>query len=597
MKLFSFSVAVCWALIGHTVGKEMRTPIGDPATSTSYVEMASVFSSAPASGFAVIRVTVRNDTSQPLSFVLDSVSRQARYREDHVTKGHATLNAPANQTSTHELLLPVCAVPADGSGYSYGRGQQRLEVNLNGSANTHAYLYEEALNEPAETAAFTKALTTDNIKAFNDDDLRKMPSGQTREFAVQFDHQHLPTDWRACSGFDYVSLSAPEWLELSASGRASLLQWVELGGILTLYTPGEETPAMLQLKLPSKLHDDYGLGRVRLLKWSGQMLSHEQLRLDYPPASNSGSEVPPGSNLAHGERGNFWDDLQKAFGERSFAAWQIGLILVLFGLLVGPINLFYFAKAGQRHRLFYTTPIISLGASVVLVALILFQDGTGGTGLRSSIVYVNPTAATASIQQAQLSRTGVLFSGAFTTDEPAVLTPVLLSESRWTRLKSHTEGSAQNYAQADDKSHSGDWFQSRSEQAQLLTEIRSTRGRLELTSAPDQPPALRSSFAYPLEEVYFRDANGTLFSSPEPLTTGGTAKLEVCKFSDFNQSLARYDFAHHALLTRPFTSSNLPRGHFFAFTRDSHAEFISTLTSITWPQQQSLVWGPVLTAP
>src|SRR5690606_18267044 len=118
------------------------------------------------------------------------------------------------------------------------------------------------------------------------------------------------------------------------------------------------------------------------------------------------------------------------------------VVLIAFGLLVGPVNLFVFAKSGQRHRLFITTPIISLATCALLILLILIQDGTGGRGERIVLMEVRPDADEnrAYLHQEQVSRTGVLLGSSFELKESAVISPVPLADSPWTRLKPGTSG-------------------------------------------------------------------------------------------------------------------------------------------------------------
>jgi hypothetical protein len=546
-------------------------------------------------------VTVRNDTEEALSFGLTGTASQDRWRQGHVTTSQQAFTAAKAQTSYHTLMVPMCNVHLDASS-GYGSANYSLNLRLTGAAN--GFHRVDGMQDPGAMAAFTKALTTDQIGKFNQDPTTASSSGRPREFAVQFEHTYLPADWRALSGFDYVSFSTNEWLQLTAAVRASVLQWVELGGTLSLYTQAKETMEQLQIRpaaTQAKPGDEkvrssnrYGFGQVRVIPWDGAILRPDHLRSTYPHETASNA-MPPKTNLTDADRKGFWSEIQKQFGERSFNAWQIGIILILFGLLVGPINLFYFAKAGQRHRLFFTTPIISLGASLLLILFILFQDGTGGNGVRTSLVYVNPTAATVSIQQSQLSRTGVMFSSNFATDEPANVSPVTLPDTRWTRLKSRGDGSGQNFTMSDAKSYSGDWFQSRSEQAQLLEMVRSSRGRIELANATDQPPVLRSSFAYPLAQIFYVDGTGKLWRSTGELTTGGSANLTSATIEDLQALLNSYGINDHPFITRA-TAGPLPPNHFFGFTRDPKAEFITTLASIDWSQHLSFVWGPLPTS-
>ncbi|NIP92090.1 MAG: hypothetical protein GWO24_00865, partial [Akkermansiaceae bacterium] len=85
-----------------------------------------------------------------------------------------------------------------------------------------------------------------------------------------------------------------------------------------------------------------------------------------------------------------------------------------------------------RHRLFITTPLISLGASLLLVVLILFQDGFGGSGQRVTLMEIGPEN-TAYLSQEQIARTGVLLKTGFTTTEHGYFSPVMIKDSRWAR--------------------------------------------------------------------------------------------------------------------------------------------------------------------
>ena len=59
-------------------------------------------------------------------------------------------------------------------------------------------------------------------------------------------------------------------------------------------------------------------------------------------------------------------------------SFLLGLILVAFAVLVGPVCLLRWAPVGKRQRLFILIPAISLGVSILLAAVILIGDGTGG---------------------------------------------------------------------------------------------------------------------------------------------------------------------------------------------------------------------------
>jgi len=95
---------------------------------------------------------------------------------------------------------------------------------------------------------------------------------------------------------------------------------------------------------------------------------------------------------------------------------QSGLIfgfILIFALVVGPLNLFVFASGKNRPRLFWTTPLISLIGAGLLAALMIVQDGFGGTGARTTLAVLLPQDKKMAVIQEQVSRTGILLGQPF----------------------------------------------------------------------------------------------------------------------------------------------------------------------------------------
>ena len=100
-----------------------------------------------------------------------------------------------------------------------------------------------------------------------------------------------------------------------------------------------------------------------------------------PPRSSSGIRARSIDDSASERRHGLGDDARRWVTISLNAPLLIGFILV-FAVLVGPVNLFWLADASRRHRLFWSTPLISVAASLLLVGVIALQDGFGGSGER-----------------------------------------------------------------------------------------------------------------------------------------------------------------------------------------------------------------------
>ena len=183
--------------------------------------------------------------------------------------------------------------------------------------------------------------------------------------------------------------------------------------------------------------------------------------------------------------------MTKSVGPIPINAPFLILFIGLFAAVAGPVNLFVLAPATRRHRLFWTTPLISCAATLLLVAVILWQDGFGGRGERVMVTRLFPGQRQAVVMQEQVARTGVLLSRRFTVPEDLVLSP----------LKTPGTGS-RSYEQSG-WAYGGDWFTSRSVQAQRAEAIVPSRAEIQLlpATAADAPPVVVSSIPATLREI------------------------------------------------------------------------------------------------
>ena len=284
--------------------------------------------------------------------------------------------------------------------------------------------------------------------------------------------------------------------------------------------------------------------------------------------------------------------MQILFGSQAFNYGIFIAVLILFGILVGPINLFVFAKSGQRHRLFITTPIISLAASLLLIAIIIFQDGFGGQGMRRVLMEIRPDAGgnSAYLHQEQFSRTGILTSARFKVEPACLMLPVPIDKTRWARYTSdyNTSGNFNLQPAGGKLEGTGDWWQSRSEHGHALSAVIPTRGRIERTDKTDQ---LVSTFDFPIETLYYLD-NSKEWHRAESIATGKPFTLVPIDASMAEPALVKEVNAFTAR-NRGFLGRARNRtDHFIAIT--SQAKGIDTLPGIRWKETRTIITGPVV---
>lgn len=549
--------------------------VADTRTDT-HIEATALFSNPSLGGFHPVRVTIVNNQKIPHKVFLD-FKDSTTFRESTSCSSSFSYVIPPGKTVVADILVPLAV----------HNGEQvypNLTVNLSGSMGKASGSTNSSFSPDFPCVLLSEALYTPNGSALDTEALSSRFAssgyGGSRSFSSKFDPKRLPDDWRAFSGFDTIMLTEADWADVPPGPKNGIVSWVRLGGQLVIYASGNPTAASLDLP------EDPGFGEalIKSIKPDLRLNAADTVDLAYTKRATKHrlASITRDFNSA-------WP-LQKSFGEKSFNYILFVLILLAFGILVGPVNLFVFAKSGRRHRLFVTTPLISIGTSLILIALIIFEDGFGGNGTRLTLMEVRPDGNqnAAFIHQEQFSRSGVMTSPSFTVETPALIAQTPLAPSRWARFTSGS-GSSGTYDLQPTSGGlfaSGDWFQSRSEQGQLVTAVLPTRGRIEATNAPG---TVVSTFDFPLEMILYRDPSGQ-WHRGENIGKGKPAKLTPVDPTMvqpiLNDTAKRFTDRNQAFLRRVADRNDA----YIAFAKQAPA--VETRPGIDW-KTDTVITGPI----
>ena len=547
--------------------------VADTKTDT-HIEATALFSNPSLGGYHPVRITISNNQKIPHKVFLNFNNISA-YSQGISASSSFSFEAPPGDVVVRDILVPLTVQNGDHNAPSFS-------VQLSGSMGKAQGSASPIFTPIHACVLLSEALYTPNGSALDTEAASRGTSGYsgTRNFSSKFDPKRLPDDWRAFSGFDTIILTEADWADVPPGPRNAITSWVRLGGQLVVYATGTPTPASLGLP------EDSGFGEtliesiasdLRLKAADTVNLAYKKRAIKHRLASISN------------DFNSAWP-LQKAFGEKSFNYILFVLILLAFGILVGPVNLFVFAKSGRRHRLFITTPLISIGTSLILIALIIFEDGFGGNGTRITLMEVRPDGNqnAAFIQQEQFSRSGVMTSPSFTVETPALIAQTPLAKSRWARFTSGygSSGSYDLQPTSGGLFASGDWFQSRSEQGQLVTAVLPTRGRIEATN---DPATIVSTFDFPIAILLYRDPSGQ-WHRGENIGKGKPAKLThvdpTMVQPILNDTAKRFTDRNQAFLRRVADRKDA----YIAFAKQAPA--IETHPGINW-QSDTVITGPI----
>lgn len=546
----------------------------------------------PSSGLCPFTVTVENNSDKDQTWNLEFTAKEADIDYSFQSNENSekadsfyTIESPAGTSVSYQVLVPVPNLTAHQNTYGSDRG-------LSVSANTVTEPYLSAYGS-SEVQFHSEALNTISGKMVPERTLKMLNSsfisaGKSKRSSGSaprpVSHETLPEDWRAYLGFDLLTLASDSYLDLNVGQKLAIKQWVHAGGKLVIIA--STPPPIGDI---DKTSDHLGLGSINLLTPSDTKGKFRKQLQEILKASGNYR----GDLLRTDYRSSDWAPSSE-LGTASRGGGLLFVGILAFAIIVGPINLFVWAKASRRHRLFYTTPIISAAASLLLLALILLKDGIGGEGSRAIAIDVGqPGSTTASVIQEQFSRTGVLFSSSFDIDKNSVIVPVQAPVTDYNPEDAPGATARLTY-QAEPKDggfeFNGDWFQSRSEQAQLVNSVIPSRERLELVSKEGEIPRLTSSFSYPLTDLHYRDSQGTLWTTAQ-IASGDTVTLTRATTTDLSPTLSQ-QIGRFARTNRARLQSVTERpSSFTALAAGTDAPSVPTHTSIDWQASPVLVTG------
>jgi hypothetical protein len=507
-----------------------------PMEADSGVDMtvSSCFDSVTPGGFTPVDVTINNHSGAARRWEITFSSPGYFYGGTNRTQSVFSLTVENNLTRTTTLLVPIGALAR--VGVEAGRPNP-LQVTVTGHGARTAFVQllggRGSGKTPSSFIVISESLGTPIWSAL---------SARLQSFSVDLEGStvkldDLPEDWRGLTGVAALWLTADELSHLSAGQRQAVQTWVRTGGQLVIC--GTKSP-------PADFRDT-GFGRVKIFELPTLQvgdLANELRTTRAPfdigafPKSQRLEAVKPNVPLLAGFMG-------------------------IFAAVVGPFNIFVLARR-HRERLFWTTPLISVGASGLLALIIILQDGIGGSGIRIAAVHLFPDSHSAVLIQKQISRTGLLLNSAFEIRDPVWMEAVEADPEK--------PSPGRNLRMTGRIFDQG-WFASRALQAQRIVTVLSTRAEITLTNqsetANGAAPVVVSSFDEPLQELLYTDDHHQSWRGSD-LRTGQKQSLQQDK-----------------------RGGPEPAPGFFSATAEHSAEHLATLDSIRWKDEALTYTGPV----
>jgi len=534
--------------------------------------------SCPSHGFAPVKVKITNGSSRDGTW--DITTSNSTYRSGIGPSLSTSISVPAGR-----IAETVIYAPLGGDRDSYQYDGVSLDIGGPGVAVGRVVVVPSPGHSSSHTGFIAMGELPygkgwSGLEALLED--KKSGSSGMEIRGSEVDMKDAPEDWRGYSGIAQLWMDETEWQSMRAGSRAALLDWVAMGGEVHVLVRDDSDAHLTELKLPALLYGkrSHGAGEFRTMKWDGQKFPEAQIAAVVKKTEDSGLPF----------RLNAYDKdwpMKTAVGTIRLKADLIFGFIVVFGILVGPVNLFVLAGSGRRHRLFWTTPLISVIGTVILICLMILQDGTGGQGARMVLGLILPEEKRLIVLQEQISKTGVLMGNAFPKHEQSWMQPLVINRSSRYNRSSNYQSSYSETSQ----SRSGDWFANRAIQAQFLTTVRPSRAAIEWYPVAEgrTAPEIVSSIEVTLEKVFLVDEENKVWMAENV----GTGQRKVMQAASHD---VRQKWLEASVLKKagPVLVKSLPvgRGTFWASSADASKFAIATLESVRWKQDDIIFAGP-----
>ncbi len=525
------------------------------------VSVESFHDYKPQSGFMPIRVTLRNDGDSARGYTLSYAPEWRHGGGTESVKGEFSLSVGPGGRASAVVYAPV--VPAQHT------VDTAFQLNGPGIRNGHFSIDFRRNAYGGRGDGFPgmgETFAARHVGALEAE--LKSSGGYHGNLPVtKVGPAFAPADRRAYDGFATLWFYGTEWAALEPAAQSAIREWVALGGNLHLVSESADESV-----------ESLGFGEIRRIARGG-----DEKAFNKRVAERLRSSQTAAMKMSEGEQ-----NLIGAFASALESRPVLLIVLLLaFGLIVGPLNLFVFAKPPHRHRLLWTTPLIAVVSALLMMVFILLADGTGGAGRRFGLGVLVPEQKRIALWQQQVSRSGLLLGSDFDFEPTAQLVPIRDNSAG-------TSGDACDYEKTP-AGWGGEWFTSRAVQAHAVLDTVASRGGVRVVYPENgRPGSVVSSLDAPLASVLVIAPDGSAYTASNlipgvarPLVAADKAKASA----EWSASLKD---AGDSLRSAASTFSGRP-GRFYASVAKPDALLRPTLDSIRWTGDVLLLTGPLET--
>lgn len=325
-----------------------------------------------------------------------------------------------------------------------------------------------------------------------------------------------PTSWLAYSSFDCVMVEADDFNAAPPLIREAVRKYVSAGGLLVLTDADPSSPPFpIDLQIDKSENNSVfrkGFGEVQLFR----MRNNEWLQGDDYRILVSGLNLSlmPWKNQPDENSANAAFQVISDFNvpARGFVS-----VMLIFFLMIGPVNFFILSRMNRRIWVVWTTPLIALLTCAVLFIYSLISEGITSKQVSRSVIYLNHSENT-------YSYLGALAFYCPLTPSSGLKFETTTEVSPWISLNRWGSGSVRSLNWNDGQRLTRGWVSARSPAHFSIRKSGTRRERIEISTDVNGDPIALNGLGAEISELYFRKPDGTLMHLKN-LPAGNSATL------------------------------------------------------------------------
>lgn len=321
--------------------------------------------------------------------------------------------------------------------------------------------------------------------------------------------------WLAFTAFDLVVLSRTDLAAMNAAQQNALRSYVEAGGGLMVLGLSELPKSWQSSAQTSFSYPVYG-GWHRYSVGFGHML--------LAGASTVATLNPVQVNLARElarECGQVWQAMPNennannefpVIEDARIPVRGIVFIMLAFILVVGPLNIFFCARANKRIAMLWTVPLISFVTCAIVFGYSLMSEGITPTTRTEAVTLLDQTAHRATTLARQAFYTPLTPGDGLRYSHDTEVTPLV-------NLSNYQGGNSRELELSQSQHLIRGWVTARVPAHFALRKSETRRERLQVQRLPDGRVSVLNGLGADIQTLWFRDDKGRLFKG-EALKAG-----------------------------------------------------------------------------